>query len=184
MSQTSPHERREYCRESLLSRKYFRLACEGCNPFSRGHPCSRKEAPKLFQAAKRNAATKKSLPSKTRRQPMFPEAKREAATVKSPSPKGMEKSVHVRVKRVLPEAKLHKREEDAGLRACSQGGIPFPFVRAPALFTRTSVFQKKKRQEPSCVPEEKRQEQCYKQRLSYIPAVCLAILSQSYLVMS
>ena len=59
--------------------------------------------------------------------------------------KGMEKSVHVRVKRVLPEAKLHKREGDAGLRACSQGGIPFAFVRALALFTRTSVFQKRSR---------------------------------------
>ena len=49
---------------------------------------------------------KKSLKSNEAK-PMLQAAKREAATVKSPSPKGMVKSVHVRVKRVLRYAKLH-----------------------------------------------------------------------------
>ena len=85
--------------------------------------------------------------------PMLQGSEEESRDREIPIPqRGMEKSVHVRVKRVLPEAKLHKREEDAGLRACSQEGIPFPFVRAPALFTRTSVFQKRK---PQCrIPEK------------------------------
>ena len=96
----------------------------------------------MLQETKRDAASKRIPFPSNEAKPMLQEAKRDAATVKSPSPEGMEKSVHVRVKRVLPEAKLHKREGDAGLRACSHRGIPFPFVRASALFTRTSVFQK------------------------------------------
>ena len=45
---------------------------------------------------------------------MLQEARRDAAAVKSPSSKRMVNSVHVRVKRVLPEAKLHYRDAEAG----------------------------------------------------------------------
>ena len=95
----------------------------------------------VSEAVRRNQ--KKSFLIPPRRQPMLQGSEGGSRGSAIPIPqRGMEKSVYVRVKRVLPEAKLHKREGDAGLRACSQGGIPFPFVRARALFTRTSVFQK------------------------------------------
>ena len=68
----------------------------------------------MFPAAKREAASKRILSHPNEAKPMFPAAKREAATVKSPSSKRMVKSVHVRVKRVLPEAKLHYRDAEAG----------------------------------------------------------------------
>ena len=68
----------------------------------------------MLPEATRCAAFKRILSHPNEAQPMFPAAKREAATVKSPSSMRMVNSVHVRVKRVLPLAKLHYRDAEAG----------------------------------------------------------------------